>query len=966
MNTVSELIDRYNINIFERYSDLKNAGKTNVTHYDLAKIFEYYTCIKLSQEFNQTFLEYDDIPPNFKEENKMSRNDTGIDCSNLIDTIVQCKLRKNQLTWGECGTFFGSQNIFDDDKNETIIRWKQLILSRNVTSSLSQNLKFRQQLFTDKTFKLTEMVKYCENLKQEDLRYPQLVGKNFELRDYQKDCIKLIQENTQNVIINLPTGTGKNSIIIYSMEQNLKYLIIVPRIILMEQLYDEIVKHKPILRNTIQLIGDGNNKFNKNKNITICVFNSINVINSYEQFDKIYIDEAHHINKPAIYEIEEEENDIEENMQNIGELTDDTEDEIVNIKTHTQIIKSLTKYNNNVYLSATIDNIDRFIRYEKDIRYMIDNKYLCDYQLKIPIFTSNATNKNIAEYIIGNYRDIIIYSNSRKEGKQINNIMNEILPNSCAYVDCKTPKKLRNEIIAKYKSGQLPFLVNVRILVEGFDAPITKGICFLHMPSSRTSIIQIIGRALRLYVNKTYANIILPFSTENDGKEINKFLKIIASNDVKIRNSYEKKLLGGHISLNYVNEENKIDNEEAMFRFEMIYNTFGVLQNAEQIWMKKFNELVAFINNNNNCNIPSKADKIASRRSLGSWFSNQKYNYKQKIYIMSNKNIYDIWTKFMDDYPNVFIDEENKWIINLNKLKNYINEFDGFPTEDNKLEENRKLCSWLTKQKQNYKLNKQNMKNENIQQQWKNFMEDERYYVYFLNKVDTWKYTFEIGKKYIDDNKDVPQSSKTDIKLNKLHNWFTMQKQSYYKNESIMTNPEIRGLWESALNDPRYKTHLLDLIDLWKYKLSQLEEHIVTKNTYPTKTCKFTDGTSMQTWICKQKTEYKNKNSYMIKNNFYNLWKEFTHKYSKYFKSNEESWKDNYKLLIEYIDKTGKTPHNSKTDEAIRKLSQWYFDQNSNYLTRIHIMKNDEIYNLWGILIQSDKYTKAKNNRSSN
>ncbi len=36
----------------------------------------------------------------------MSRNDTDIDCSDMDTTIVQCKLRTNNLTWRECSTFF--------------------------------------------------------------------------------------------------------------------------------------------------------------------------------------------------------------------------------------------------------------------------------------------------------------------------------------------------------------------------------------------------------------------------------------------------------------------------------------------------------------------------------------------------------------------------------------------------------------------------------------------------------------------------------------------------------------------------------------------------------------------------------------------------------------------------------------------------------------------------------------------
>ncbi len=44
----------------------------------------------------------------------MSHNDTGLNYSDLLNTIGQCKLRKKILTWKECGTFIGSRVIFDD------------------------------------------------------------------------------------------------------------------------------------------------------------------------------------------------------------------------------------------------------------------------------------------------------------------------------------------------------------------------------------------------------------------------------------------------------------------------------------------------------------------------------------------------------------------------------------------------------------------------------------------------------------------------------------------------------------------------------------------------------------------------------------------------------------------------------------------------------------------------------------
>ena len=48
----------------DQYED----SMTDLDDFDLAKIFEYYSCIKLSEEYKQQFYEYTDISNNFKEE----------------------------------------------------------------------------------------------------------------------------------------------------------------------------------------------------------------------------------------------------------------------------------------------------------------------------------------------------------------------------------------------------------------------------------------------------------------------------------------------------------------------------------------------------------------------------------------------------------------------------------------------------------------------------------------------------------------------------------------------------------------------------------------------------------------------------------------------------------------------------------------------------------------------------------
>lgn len=514
-----DIITRYKAYISERFYDLQNSY-IEPDNYDLAKIFEYYCCIKLFEETGQQFFEYNDIPPDFKEQNQMSKNDTGIDLCNMIDTIVQCKLRKNNLTWQELGTFFGSNICVDE--NGLNIKWKKMIIARNSDSRLSANLKDKQRLFIDKPYDRTELLNYCEKLVDKEI-HTKSIEKKTVLRDYQIECIDLIRTSDKNVVICLPTGSGKNVIMIHSFEEDSKYLILVPKIILMDQLHDEIIKYDYRLKKDIQLIGDGNNSFDDDKKITICVYNSVeHVLPSIKSFDKIYIDEAHHIHKPEIYDSDEESKD----------------------KNYLTTIRKFSKYNNNVYLSATIDEIQEFDFYKKELRDMINEKYLSDYTIHIPVFPDDPSNNNICQYLLQNYRNIIVYCNSRAEGKQVMELFNKLQYNSAEYIDCNTTKNDRKKILQKYNEGNISFLVNVKVLCEGFDSAITRGVCFLHLPSSKTTVIQIIGRALRLHPLKTVANVILPFSVTEDEKGITNFMQILASNDKRIKQSYRERMFG--------------------------------------------------------------------------------------------------------------------------------------------------------------------------------------------------------------------------------------------------------------------------------------------------------------------------------------------------------------------------------------------------------------------------------------
>jgi Rad3-related DNA helicase len=79
------------------------------------------------------------------------------------------------------------------------------------------------------------------------------------------------ENNKENIVICLPTGTGKNVIIINSLLKDKKYLILVPRIFLMEQFKEELLKHRPYFKHRIQYIGDNHTEFKDDKH-RLCLF----------------------------------------------------------------------------------------------------------------------------------------------------------------------------------------------------------------------------------------------------------------------------------------------------------------------------------------------------------------------------------------------------------------------------------------------------------------------------------------------------------------------------------------------------------------------------------------------------------------------------------------------------------------------------------------------------------------------
>jgi superfamily II DNA or RNA helicase len=141
--------------------------------------------------------------------------------------------------------------------------------------------------------------KYKFNLSDEDvLQFVESLNLPFKPYDYQlqafKECV-----NAKRLIVESATGSGKSLIIslvlMFFFKQNLKQVLIVPNINLLEQFISDIKEYQLMeLAENIHLIGGDNKIKHFDKQVTITTWQSTHRSQElYKEIDVVLVDEAH-------------------------------------------------------------------------------------------------------------------------------------------------------------------------------------------------------------------------------------------------------------------------------------------------------------------------------------------------------------------------------------------------------------------------------------------------------------------------------------------------------------------------------------------------------------------------------------------------------------------------------------------------------------------------------------------------
>ncbi len=457
------------------------------------------------------------------------------------------------------------------------------------------------------------------NNNQNNVQNNNIQETDFILRDYQKEAIQALHNDWSGIqLLNLPCGMGKTVIFNhYLKECDYKNVFILsPLKIQVQQNLDRMT---PFLPNYKKLLLDsdsnGSTDFNDLKNILEhnCIVSSTydsaeNVISQLFYKEKINNFKDNDFEDNDFDNEDSEEDDSESDCDN-----DDLEEDDLDENSHEEEYKSICDLSNSILIIDEAHNLmnrDKLIEITKsfpkvllvtatppsclqelldcDLIYQypfhkaIENKYICDYQIYIPLVTENESGaseimiekpielKDLnndfiykALYLINGMlqtgsKKCIAYLSSVEECKDFMDVCKKImntyhfLPLWIETIVSDISHDKRNQILTDFQTDLeygLKILCSIRILNEGIDIPKCDSVFIGNVgeKSSDITMIQRICRANRLMKNNPnkVANCFL-WSTEFN--KILDTLSLLKENDIEF--SKKIKVMNGDYTKN--------------------------------------------------------------------------------------------------------------------------------------------------------------------------------------------------------------------------------------------------------------------------------------------------------------------------------------------------------------------------------------------------------------------------------
>lgn len=847
LKTYNYNLNRYNnmyLELIHKFNEDRNSMKD-------FEVFEYMYAIRLGM------IHWSDLPPDFDKHFDVPHClDYGVDLIDL-DYKKACQVKKYEgstITWTHFCKFVTYAQYVMDSKN--------MILGTTMTAKID---KLSQRKLID-SGKVDLIRNDFEEMLDDFMKYKvtkseQKIVKKIEERNYLIECYNEIIGSKKDSIKNqLPCGTGKTFIMLYTIKKELKkdkdykFIVFVPWLDLANQTL-ELFKRFGL---KCVFIGNGNTSINEDYNVIICVYPSVKHIDEDIDFRYLFIDEAHHL-----------ENDQSKIMKQIEKLD----------------------YGKKICFSATYHKTDD-LDYNYPLSDAIEEGWISDYILHFQYYTDGDRMDAVSNMVKNRpkYYPMFVYFNSIKRSKEFY----EKLAGTgikIAYLDGNTSKTKRSKIKKGLENGTIEVVSLCGVYNEGISIDRIKTVVFGDLRHSDINRIQIMMRASRLHDSKPFYRVVIPMNDNDlESDDMSDIIKTLYKIDSRMVDSVKRKS-STRVRLDGIDLD---DVEKAELIYENVYNRLGELIEGKGSWEMKYDLLKEYVEENDKMTTISSVYKNVQ---LGRWVNTQRQDYKnnkiskERIDLL-NQIKYFIW----------IIDYDKLWLERYELLVEYINEFNKLPVDKKPIElyKSINIGGWVKEQRTNYR--KKILKTERIDKL--NEIKE-----WFWSYDNIWNNNYELLNKYINEKNMLPKNT-TIYKDIKIGSWCNDQRAKYKSDK--LKDYKIKKLHEISV----WKWKLVE--DDWSTKYENMKIFVEKYGKLPvTESKKGDNDIKLGNWAARQRANHKKgklSEEKIEQLNKINKWK--------WSKVEKFTYNMRYELLKEYIKNNNKMPVSESTYKDF-KLGRW-------------------------------------------
>ena len=289
------------------------------------------------------------------------------------------------------------------------------------------------------------------------------------------------------------------------------------------------------------------------------------------------------------------------------------------------------------------------------------------------------------------------------------------------------------------------------------------------------------------------------------------------------------------------------------------------IMSRKEIWLNKLSESKQFIDDKRR--LPNKRD--INEQVLGCWIRTNKthYNKKDKYFM---ENYLEEWKSFINNpkYVDYFKTSVEIWLDKFNLLEEYIISNIRFPSPKSDNEDEKKLGIWKEHNMSNYKNNLGEMKNPEIKQKWKEFIDK---YKHLLGKnlpslfdLNKWNEMFLKFRNCVNDKNIIPFPGHKLKDIHKLGQWKEKTNGIFKHKSGVMKDETIYKSWDTFINSDLYKKAMKNNKIVLSLKLFMIEYQKVIvfekeKGYIPKSDASDSYEIKLSSWLHSRRSDYKNK-----------------------------------------------------------------------------------------------------------